>query len=209
LNPLLQEQLLPAIGRLIIILLGSSLKWRIEDPHQTLTRLDSKPYLVTFWHNRILLIPYIYSELFPERRATTLISPSRDGQWITSIIEQFGFRAIRGSSSKKATTAYRALLQEIKKENSDIGITPDGPRGPRYQAQAGVFRLSQQTGRPILPITYHIQHKIELNSWDRFQIPLPLSEITLVIGLPRVISTDLTEEEFQREVDSLQNALGK
>ncbi len=208
-NPLLQNQFLPAVGRIILMLLGSSLKWKIEDPHATLTRLDSKPYLVTFWHNRILLIPYIYSQLFPNRKATTLISPSRDGQWITSIIEQFGFSAIRGSSSKKAIVAYRELLAEIKKGNSDIGITPDGPRGPIYVAQQGVFRLSQQTGRPILPLTYHIRHKYELKSWDRFQIPLPLSEITLVIGEPRVISAELTEEQFQKEIESLQNALGK
>lgn len=206
---LLQNQLLPAIGRLIIILLGTSLKWRIEDPHQTLTRLDSKPYLVTFWHNRILMIPYIYSQLFPHRKATTLISPSRDGQWITSIIEQFGFFAVRGSTSKKAVGAYRELLQTIKMGTSDIGITPDGPRGPLYKAQPGVFRLSQQTGRPILPLTYYIQYKYELKSWDRFQIPLPLSEITLVIGLPRVIDANLSEEEFEREVKSLENALGK
>ncbi|MES2308750.1 MAG: lysophospholipid acyltransferase family protein, partial [Verrucomicrobiota bacterium] len=150
-----------------------------------------------------------YSQLLPHRSAKTLISPSRDGEWITSIIQQFGFSAIRGSTSKKGALAFRELLKEIHKGKGDIGITPDGPRGPVYRVQPGVIRLSQFTGRPILPLTYHIRHKIELKSWDRFQIPLPLSEITLVIGKPRVIPRDLTDDQLQGEIEWLQNTLGK
>jgi lysophospholipid acyltransferase (LPLAT)-like uncharacterized protein len=209
LNTPLFKQALSGIGRSILQFLGSSLKWKIEDPYHFLQNEDQKPYLVTFWHNRILMIAYIYSQILPHRRAKTLISPSRDGEWITSIIEQFGFSAIRGSTSKKGALAFRELLQVVKKENCDIGITPDGPRGPVYRVQPGVIRLSQLTGRPILPVTYHIQHKIELKSWDRFQIPIPLSEITLVLGKPRVIPREMTDDQLQGEIEWLQNILGK
>jgi lysophospholipid acyltransferase (LPLAT)-like uncharacterized protein len=77
----------------------------------------------------------------------------------------------------------------------DLAITPDGPRGPRYEAQDGVIATAQLTGLSILPVSYHLNWKIRLKSWDRFQIPLPFARCNVVFGNPIAVPRDISDEE--------------
>ena len=64
----------------------------------------------------------------------------------------------------------------------DLAITPDGPRGPRYVLADGVITLAQITGLPLVPVSYHLNWKVCLKSWDRFQIPLPFARCDIRVG---------------------------
>ena len=66
----------------------------------------------------------------------------------------------------------------------DIGITPDGPQGPRYKVQNGVIELSRLSGAPILPISFGASKKKILKSWDAFIIPYPFSKGVFLWGEP-------------------------
>ena len=52
-----------------------------------------------------------------------------------------------------------------------------------------MISAAQMTGLPIVPVSYHLNWKIRVKSWDRFQIPLPFAccEVTLgrAIRVPR------------------------
>ncbi len=37
---------------------------------------------------------------------------------------------------------------------TNIGITPDGPKGPRHRVKQGIIELARISGRPIVPVTY-------------------------------------------------------
>jgi lysophospholipid acyltransferase (LPLAT)-like uncharacterized protein len=74
-------------------------------------------------------------------------------------------------------------LAEVLASGRDVLITPDGPRGPCYQVQEGVISTAQITGLIIVPVAYHLNWKIRLKSWDRFQVPLPFARCA--ITLPR------------------------
>jgi lysophospholipid acyltransferase (LPLAT)-like uncharacterized protein len=80
----------------------------------------------------------------------------------------------------------------------DLAITPDGPRGPRYQVQPGAIALAQLTGRPLVPASYHLPWKICLKSWDRFQIPLPFGRAIMKFGEPLRVPREASDE--QREL---------
>ncbi len=46
-------------------------------------------------------------------------------------------------------------------------ITPDGPRGPRFEFKPGAILLGQMSGRPILPMAFAAS-RAWLIKWDKF-----------------------------------------
>jgi hypothetical protein len=87
----------------------------------------------------------------------------------------------------------------------DLGITPDGPRGPCYKVQEGVISTAQLTGLPIVPASYHLNWKIRLKSWDRFQVPLPFARCEVSVGkimrVPRE-ATDAERESLRQQLEA-------
>ena len=154
-------------------------------------------------------MPYLYEWLCPGRRMLMLVSRSRDGEMISRIMGRFGIDGARGSSSRGGAEAMRELLRELECPKArDIGITPDGPRGPRGQVQDGVLALSGTTGRPIYPVTVHYSRFWELPTWDRFQIPQPGSVCRVIVG-PSVAAPKSAEPgEMDRVRGELEKALG-
>ena len=78
-----------------------------------------------------------------------LTSPSRDGDIIARCVHGFGMGSVRGSSSRRGSQALRELLTLLK-QGCDLAITPDGPRGPRYEMSAGAIFLAQISGAPLV-----------------------------------------------------------
>jgi lysophospholipid acyltransferase (LPLAT)-like uncharacterized protein len=204
----LRSYLAPKIGYGIIRAVAFTLRVEIEDRSGILDSESNSGCIFAFWHNRILLLPYFYRKQFPNRKVVVMISTSRDGQMIAKIVQQFDIEAARGSSSKKSLQVYRQTLRRLIEQGSDVGVSPDGPRGPKYQVQPGVLALAQMSGYPIVPITYHLEKKIELNSWDNFQIPIPFSKCKLVIGEKITIPQELDEHSFNELKNKLQDLLG-
>ena len=109
------------------------------------------------------------------------MSASRDGAFLAAILERFGVQPVRGSSSRRGAQALLELTTWAER-GYDLAITPDGPRGPRYVVQDGAMSLAQITGLPIVPVSYFLKWKIQLKSWDGFQIPLPFSICEVTAG---------------------------
>ena len=193
-----------------IRLLALTLRRRLEDPQGLLQKNPDQPRIWALWHNRILLMPYVYEWLCPGRRMLMLVSRSRDGEMIARIMGRFGIDGARGSSSRGGTEAMRELLRELERPKArDIGITPDGPRGPRGQVQDGVLALSAATKRPIYPVTVHYSRFWQLPSWDRFQIPQPGAVCRVVMGPAVAAPKSLEPLELDRVRGELQRALGE
>ena len=87
------------------------------------------------------------------------------------------------------------MAQKIE-EGCDIGITPDGPRGPKYEVQPGAVALAARTGAPIIPIAYDVKNKKILKTWDEFRVPFPFSKGRFVLGDPYYVSADADEESI-------------
>src|SRR5207245_2002111 len=130
------------------------------------------------WHNRLALVLTAYrrhvTRWAPDRRLAGMVSASRDGGMLAVALRRFGVEPVRGSSSRRGGQAVREMVAWAER-GYDLAMTPDGPRGPRYVLQDGVIVTAQLTGLPIVPVSYHLRWKIQLKSWDRFQVPLPFS----------------------------------
>jgi lysophospholipid acyltransferase (LPLAT)-like uncharacterized protein len=136
------------------------------------------------------------------------ISRSRDGEFVTEAASFFGIKAVRGSSSKHGSSAFLAAVKASRDPLVDLVITPDGPRGPRYQIHPGLIRLAQITGRPIVAVTYKLKWKLELNSWDRFHVPLPFSSCHLMSSELIFVPEQATDIELAAIRKRVTEALG-
>lgn len=187
--------------------IAATLRYRIRDPHGFLERKDISQAIYCIWHNRLALCMKLYFA-FGEHRSKAgmagLVSASKDGAFLAAILNRFGVVPVRGSSSRRGPQALLELNTAAER-GCDLAITPDGPRGPRYIVQDGAMSLAQITGLPVVPVSYHLKWKIQLKSWDRFQIPLPFSicEVTAgrIFKIPRD-ATDTEREEIRKQLEA-------
>jgi len=192
----------------VIRLVGSTLRMTVEDRGGIFDQPDRSPVIAAFWHNRTALMAFFYERYCRGRIVLAFISRSRDGQFIADVAAQFGVKAIRGSSSRHGTSAMLAAIRAAGDQHTDLAITPDGPRGPRYQIQPGLIRLAQATRRPIVAVTYQLKWKRLLNSWDRFQVPLPFSRCRLITGEPIFVPENASDAELAAISVRISEALG-
>jgi lysophospholipid acyltransferase (LPLAT)-like uncharacterized protein len=200
------------LGSLIIQLICSSLRFKVEDASGLVERADtSDPVIFAFWHNRMFLMPWACRKLFPNRSVVCLASASQDGEMIARVLERFGLGSVRGSSSRRGREAFRELTENLK-EGFDVAITPDGPRGPCYKAQIGVVGLAALSGCSLIPLSFVVSKKIQLRSWDKFIIPLPFSSCCLRFGKPMYLPQNIEEtslEKARSDLEARLNQLGE
>ncbi len=137
------------------------------------------PGIGAFWHGRLLMMPLIYKG----KKLSFLVSPHRDGQIVAKALVRFGFDPIQGSTYRNKFSSFKKLVK-AHENGSDIGIVPDGPRGPRYRVQIGVIELARLTGSAVLPFTFSASKKKILKTWDHFLLPYPFSKGVFIWGEP-------------------------
>ena len=165
------------------------------------------PAIYCVWHNRLALCLIEYYG-YPKKRNQTpgmaaMVSASKDGGFLASILECFGVQPVRGSSSRRGPQALLELTGWAER-GYDLAITPDGPRGPRYVVQPGIIALAQITGLPIIPASQNLGWKIQAKSWDRFQIPLPFSRCEMLFGQPVRVprrASDAEREALRQQLE--------
>ena len=146
-----------------------------------------------FWHGRLLMMPMVYKG----KKLSFLVSPHRDGQIVGRALERFGFHAILGSTNRKGFTAFKQMLRATQ-DGSDIALTPDGPKGPRYRVQIGVIELAKLTGRPVVPLTFSASRRSCSIPGISFFFPIPSQRASLS-GENRCSSTPrVTEPTWKR-----------
>lgn len=180
-------------------LLGTTLRYRTEDPHGVMRQLDDedRPVIFCLWHNQ--MVPGLLStRRFPRRtKIVVLTSASKDGAGLAALAESLGCGAVRGSSSRRGLQAMMDLKRELS-EGRDVAITPDGPRGPRYSLQPGVVKVAQASGAPLFMLRFACSAAWCLDTWDRLRLPKPFSTVTLTLAPPVHVPRRVGDEEFER-----------
>jgi len=199
--------LLCAIAALYIRLVRASGRWRVVGAEHPAAFWDAgRPFILAFWHGRLLMMPYCW------RRGVAmnmLISRHPDGRLIARTIGHFGLGAVAGSSGKGGRAALREILRAIGRGEC-VGITPDGPRGPRMRASPGVVDIARLSGVPVLPAAFATSRRKVLGSWDRFVVPLPFSRGVFVWGAPIAVPRNAdagAREAARRQVEDGLNAV--
>jgi lysophospholipid acyltransferase (LPLAT)-like uncharacterized protein len=191
-----------ALGVPLIAALGSSLSWKTEGlEHLNFEGAGRRP-IMAFWHGRVLTATYF----FRRRGIVVMISENFDGEWIARIIEQFGFRTARGSTSRGGQRAMLQLKREMER-GYPSGFAVDGPRGPARKVQPGAIWLAKLTGNPVVPFHMEASSYWSLSSWDRTQIPNPFSTVALTVGAPIDVPSEADEAVLEEKRVELEQTL--
>jgi lysophospholipid acyltransferase (LPLAT)-like uncharacterized protein len=208
--PRWHQRLIAWLIYVFIRTVAATLRYRWDDRSQGAVYALQGPALFCVWHNRLALCLIAYYAFARQRPPTagmaTMVSASRDGAFLTGILDCFKVQPVRGSSSRRGPQALLELTTWAER-GYDLSLTPDGPRGPRYVVQDGVMSLAQVTGLPIIPFSYNLTWKVCLKSWDRFQIPLPFARCEMNIGMPLRVPRHASDEERQALRQQLQQTL--
>ncbi len=172
---------------------GATLRMRVVDQSRYLNDKNRRTCIFVLWHNRLFLTPFIRRKVFLDRNVMGLVSASKDGEMLARVMKSFQMGSARGSSSRKGASALREVHRGLETE-SDVAITPDGPRGPCYRVHPGAWKLSQLTGAPIVPISFNMK-AFRLRSWDRFMVPIPFSKVEFIVGTPFIAAQEVSEED--------------
>ncbi|MDR1035957.1 MAG: lysophospholipid acyltransferase family protein [Deltaproteobacteria bacterium] len=136
------------------------------------------PVIYVTWHSEeITMLP-----VSGFTRGTVMVSSSKDGDILAAVVERWGYRTSRGSSSKGAAAALLGLRRALER-GENIILAVDGPRGPRHEAKPGAFYLAARTGAWICPVGVAVSSAyVFKKSWSLSRVPLPFSRVAAFFG---------------------------
>ena len=190
---------LPWLLRWILAALCAT--WRVRyEGRDAFERAIAEGAVLAFWHGEQLPIVFLH----PHRGFAPIVSRSRDGELLSAIVTPLGYAPIRGSSSRGGSEAFHEALALLEAGRCP-GVAVDGPRGPWHVPKHGALTLAARSGRPILMVVATARRAIRLKSWDRFEIPLPFTRVTVAYG--RMEAPEGTPEAIAAAAEALAEAM--
>ncbi len=172
--------------------------------------VSGRPVLYVTWHCHLLFPLYISRQYLAHLPAIVVMaSPSRDGEFIAAVAEGLGFIVCPGSRRKGGVQALQTMADFLRRGHSG-GLIADGSRGPARVAQKGILFLAREAQAPIIPLAVAASRKLTFNSWDRFELPLPLSHLAVLVGEPLWIPAEARGpalESVRLELEARLNSL--
>ncbi len=193
-TPSLGRRLLYPLGRwLITALLRSNRVVVHGEDHLEQALKGDRAIFVGVWHSR-LLYPVWYLRRY---RPLALVSKSSDGELLAGLLESWGYRTLRGSSSRGSSEALRAMLRQLDQSGVMLVNAMDGPLGPPRVAKVGGVALAAKKDALLIPIAgVATRHWTLANSWDQFQLPKPFGRIIIQCGQPLEVDSDLPDDHI-------------
>ncbi|WP_027327021.1 lysophospholipid acyltransferase family protein [Helicobacter pametensis] len=160
-------------------------------------------FIATFWHGEIPMQGYFYHQILTQLHQDhkhfcygVLISEHSDGEIAARLYEMYGFTGIRGSSTRGGVKALKDALGKLK-QGWNIGLTPDGPKGPYHSIAKGAISMAIKSQTKIIGLRVQPRHFWQLKSWDQMKIPKPFGIIDYYVLPPLWLDPNLSMEENQ------------
>jgi lysophospholipid acyltransferase (LPLAT)-like uncharacterized protein len=189
-HPTVQTAFAKVLGLYLAFALRTT-RWSLDGQEHMAPHADGAPVIVAFWHERLPMMPMLWLKARrapvgrdARNRVHVLVSQHRDGRFIGAVVSRFALNVVLGSSTRGGAKSLRMLLNLLA-GGDHIAITPDGPRGPRRVAAAGVAQLAALSGAPILPCAAQTTRHWVLRTWDRMVVPRPFGR-GVVVCLPTI-----------------------
>jgi lysophospholipid acyltransferase (LPLAT)-like uncharacterized protein len=192
------QYLLSGLLRYYILLILRTNRWTFDGAENLARHGASRSAVFGFWHENLSLMPVMVMlarrlPVFNPVPIHTLVSQHHDGRFIGLVVRPLGIETVLGSSSRGGADGLRQLVRLLRR-GAIVGITPDGPRGPRRVPAQGVAQLAALADVPVLPCAARTSRRIVLNTWDRMAIPLPFGRGIVVCGPAIAVPRDSWRE---------------
>jgi lysophospholipid acyltransferase (LPLAT)-like uncharacterized protein len=187
-----------------IYLVSRTTRWTLVNCEEMQRRAQAgEPFVACFWHGRMMMMPTFWRFRMP---LYILGSQHGDGRLIRRTVAHFGVNSIAGSSSRGGARAVREMVHAIQ-SGASVGISPDGPRGPRMRAHTGMTMVSKLTGARIVPMSFSLSYGHVLHSWDRFLIGYPFGRGIFICGEAVEVPADADEAALEAARVALEERL--
>jgi hypothetical protein len=204
LNSLL-VRVVPALFAGLMRVWFATCKVRVHNPENLPDpEVTGQPLVATFWHYSIIYFFYFMRG----RRATAVVSASRDGEYIARLAGRFGFAVVRGSRNRKGVEALKGMLRAVA-GGSSVAVVADGSQGPPRLAQPGAILVASRSGARVLPMAWSASRYFTIRSWDRTVIPKPFATIDYYYGEPISIPAGLDGEGIEQYRGLLESQLNE
>lgn len=178
--------------------IGSTLKYKVKNE-------PKGPALFALWHGKTLPLFYWAQH----RKVCFMPIETWRGDTMAYLAKRYGYRTIRtkerGTPLERSKSLFK--LKNALMSGFDIGIAVDGPPKPliNRKAKPGILSLSRITGAPIVPVDIKMKSKIILFfRWDKYEIPLPWSEVEINFGEPFLPDESTTAEELEEKIHQVE-----
>jgi lysophospholipid acyltransferase (LPLAT)-like uncharacterized protein len=190
-----------------------TIRWTLDGVENVAPHAAGAPAVIAFWHENLPMmaaLAMLASKLpgYRYKPIHALVSHHRDGRFIGDVVRRFGIAAVYGSSSRGGAASLRIMLKLLA-NGEHIGITPDGPRGPRRVADPGVAQLAALAGVPVLPCAARTSRHKVLGTWDRMAVPLPFGRGVMVCGPSITVPREGWRDAVPEIAAALNHAAGR
>jgi lysophospholipid acyltransferase (LPLAT)-like uncharacterized protein len=196
-----RDRVLSRVAQLALSVLAST--WRVRTigfEHLASLRAAKRPFVAVLWHGRLLPILYRHRG----EGVTVLISRHRDGEVVARAAERWGYRTVRGSSTRGGHVGLLGLV-DVLRAGGEVAVTPDGPRGPAEIIKPGAVVAAKLGGAAVIAIGARASRAWRLSSWDGMLIPRPFARVDIQYSVPLAVSAD--ERDQERELAAVADAL--
>ncbi len=164
--------------------------------------MEGGAFVAAMWHGEMLAPAPVHRH----RGIAVLVSPSDDGGLVVKVLGRYGYRIVRGSTSKRGARAMREMRDALE-SGTPVVVTPDGPRGPIHSINVGVAWLAREVGCPILPVTTTAESAWHLRSWDRFAIPKPFTRVRMIYHAPVRVPPEASDDQLERIAEAMRTTM--
>ncbi len=189
------------LAKWLLLIIYKTNRWDIRGSEYFEKELNNKKsVIISTWHGQ-LLTPFMH---LAKKKYYGLAGLNRDGELISRVGNQLGWKILRGSSSKGGSRIFIEIVKILRQPSTLIGITPDGPRGPEKIPKAGLIKAAQKTGAIIIPVSSISTRNWKFVNWHTFFLEKPFGKIYLKYGNPLTFKID---DEFEFCKSSLIKAM--
>lgn len=202
----IQSFFLSKLIKCVLLLFFKTYHVQVEGLDPFLKLAGKKKCIIMLWHNQLAPILPILSNYTPSHiHYSAVVSASRDGDVLSNVIHSYK----RGDTIRvphhARYQALRNLIEIVEKGDRVVVMTPDGPRGPRYEMKPGIAVAALETQAHVIPLSWEAKDYWELNSWDKFRIPKPFTTLKVTFG--SAVCFDQAPQPSLEEAKSILKAL--
>ncbi len=173
---------------------------------------EGRPVLLVVWHGHGLLpifffqgYPLVIYSSQPRLGHTPLLSRTTRKLTLASL-EHLGYRVLDAAQFSSEARGVIRFLQFLAHGSGGV-IAADGPGGPMFHAKPGATYIAKKTGVALIPVAAAMRAAIALDSWDRFEIPLPFTKAALMIGEAFDVPEEIAEDQLNALSGQLERVL--
>ena len=189
---------------------GRTLRYTTSDNWESIRDMaeqNTHQFVFCLWHNELFSLPW-FGVTRSRIRLFSVVSQSKDAEFLAQTLENLGVLAARGSSRRGGLQAIIQAKKFMQKDDRHCVFTVDGPKGPRHQAKEGAVYLASKTNAWLCPVRLRPSSAFVFSkAWDKFEMAKPFSHVHITFGDMWQVPQKMDEETLERERLKLENSL--